>query len=419
MAPNKASAYDLMKATLLDMHRLVSVDYPVGDIFRSLRDLATFAGDTLALLDSFEADESELAKAIVPFEAFPHVIRIRVDFFGKAMREKTLTPAERTEMSALHAHLVTYTDIIQAAMEEVTQESRRNRYAEAGYVETAIHTDLKYDSYLAPFVADALRLEITEKTPSQDIAPFQYEMTETGLFVLPLHSVTDGERERFVEAQRAHLMEVAAEITMSLASSNCSAQLKWVFALVGNKLKDEGVILLLGQAVATAQEVFLAEENSLMDHLAALLRNQLSGLDRYLSNFEDWRSFVSSSTDVAVSNDDEIAMSDSLIVLSGALAAIPTVDSEVVSSLNEAAQWRASGKRSRGGRILAMARTLGNLASAVFKSLGKAVVDTGRKNIASIILAGIVSVLGAMQNIPGLQWLPAVIEAAKALLRLP
>lgn len=420
MAPSNTSAFDLMKATLLEMHRLVTVDYPVeGIVIQGLQELAIFTSETLGLLVGIEADESELADAIRPFEAFPHVIRIRVDFFGKAIGENSLSPDERMELSALHTRLVNYTDIIQAAMDEMIHESRRALYARAGYVETVIDPDVKDGADLAPYVADALRLEITEKTPSQDIAPFHYEMTETGLFVLPLHSVTTGERERFVAAQRAHLIEVAAQISISLASSNCSAQLKWVFTSIGNKLNDEGVILLLGQSVATAQEVFLAEEASLMDHLAALLKNQLVGLDRYLSNFEDWRSFVSSSVDVAVSEDDETAMSISLTTLSNALAAVPEVDTEVATSLNEAAQWRASGKKSRGGRILAMARTLGNLASTVFKSLGKAVADTAKKAIASDVLTGIVSVLGALLTIPGFQWLPTVIEAAKALLRLP
>jgi len=114
-----------------------------------------------------------------------------------------------------------------------------------------------------------------------------------------------------------------------------------------------------------------------------------------------------------------MAMSDSLTTLSRALAPIATVDPEVVSSLNEAGKWRANGKKSRGGRILAMARTLGNLASTVLKSLGKAVIDESKKIIAVTILTVVASVLAVMLNIPGLQWLPGVIEVAKTLLRLP
>ena len=417
MAPVKTDAFLSAIATLQQIHSLVALDNP--HVFRSLRGLETAAGEMLSLLTSIAANPSELPSAVGTLEASPQVLRVHVDSFGKTISERRLTPREKTDLLALHTRLLALIDVFEGDMDALTHESRRNRYAEAGYVETYTDPDAHYEADLPPLVVNALRIEITEKTPQQDIAPFQYEMNETRLVVLPLHSVAEGEWASVAAAQRDHLVEVAAQITKSLASSNCSAHLKWAFMLISSKLDDEGAILGLGQAVATAQDVFRAEEPSLMDHLAALLRNQLMGLDRYLSGFEDWRDFMRMSVDVAVDDEDEMAMSDSLTTLSRALAPIATVDPEVVSSLNEAGKWRANGKKSRGGRILAMARTLGNLASTVLKSLGKAVIDESKKIIAVTILTVVASVLAVMLNIPGLQWLPGVIEVAKTLLRLP
>ncbi|WP_455270293.1 hypothetical protein [Rhizobium herbae] len=266
-------------------------------------------------------------------------------------------------------------------------------------------------------VAAALRHDIVEMTPSQELAPFQYEMTETGLSVLPLRSATEGNATRYAAAQRGHLLDVAAHIAESLAGSNCSPQLRWAFTSIAAKLKDEGAILLLGQSVWTSQQVFEAEEDSLMNPLAALLRSHLLGLEQYLAQFDDWRDFVSSSVDVSVSEENEKAISDDLAALSRELSIIEAVDKAVVDSLDEAAQWPILRTKWRGGRIQAKVRTLGNLVSAALRSLGREALDQGRQGIALAIIGAIsVGALTGILNIPGFQWLPGALRAAKALL---
>ncbi|MBB3308564.1 uncharacterized protein YukE [Rhizobium sp. BK196] len=264
-----------------------------------------------------------------------------------------------------------------------------------------------------------LRELIVEITPPQELAPFNYWMADNTLSVEPHASAIEGDQSRFASAEREYLLEQATRIAEALSGNSASPQLRGAFTSIAVKLADVNKILLLGQEYLTAQEIFYAETESLMDPLVAELRMHLRGLERYMNRFADWREFIHSGVDVLATTVDERELSSIPIELADRLSDIPIVEPEVLKSLEEVGGWPSAHGQSRGARILGIARSISNLASAVVLWIGKGVADGFKRQLGMAIVTALTpTALFVLDKITGLGWLSPAIAAVKTLLGL-
>lgn len=266
---------------------------------------------------------------------------------------------------------------------------------------------------------DSLPSRVEELTREQEIAPFQYQLTETALSIAPVRAEYFENFGKFAGAQKDYLIEQNARIAKTLEVTNVSPTLKGVFSGIAARLDNETKVLQLGQELWTAQKVLAAEEAALMDPIVAELRSHLVALEQYLNRFQDWREFVNDSVSVMVSDDDEALLTTAALEISKRLEAIPIVDPEVPVSLNQAANWPVLHDQHRGGRILARLRTLGNMVSAVFKNVGQWAVDDVKKQIGRAIVDNISHrALEVFHYVRDMDWVRHVIEVARHWLSL-
>ncbi|XAZ21461.1 hypothetical protein LVY75_21785 [Sinorhizobium sp. B11] len=274
----------------------------------------------------------------------------------------------------------------------------------------------KIDGYQSEALPSAqLRERLEELTGDQEPAPFHYQLTENALKVVELETGPQVGQAKFATAQKEYLVNQGARIAKVLEGANCSPTLKGVFADIAKVLGDERNILQLGQEFWTGQKVLAEEEETLMGPLLADLKAHLEAVDKYLSRFQDWRDFVKDGVGVRVSDEQEQALDTTTSIVAEGIAEIPIVDPEVPDTLNQSARWPTLHNEARGGRILAKARTFANLFSAVFKHPHQWATDDLKKRIGYTIVSLIgYTALTVFSHIPGLEWVPAAVNAARA-----
>lgn len=259
----------------------------------------------------------------------------------------------------------------------------------------------------------------SEAIPEQQLGPFSYEFVGSRLSVAHVESRAKG-NQAHVDAAQIHLIEQARKISELLSSNNSSPELKAVFLSLAEKLEDRSKILLLGLQVGTARAVFVGEEETLMDSLAAFLRDYLAGLGRYLDRFDDWREYVRESAGFDVSEEDEELLIQTTHTVARELDQIPIVDEEVIVSLDTAARWPILESAVRSEQILARTRTLGNILLAVYKRISKVIIDEAMKALGRVIVTylGGIGLKIIFSKLVGFEWFSGLISGLKDLLNL-
>lgn len=250
---------------------------------------------------------------------------------------------------------------------------------------------------------------LQEILPEQKAAPYQFAFKDDRLVAVE----SDGTITKAGDLLEV-LVEQSERIIRDLHGANCSPRLKEAFLAVHKKLAIGASVIQIGVLNGSCARLVSACADELSATLSALLSAHTAGVSAYVAQSPEWREFAANAIDASLDQETFRTLIDSTRALSSRLREHdPVIAPSVTEALDQVAAWADDAQKADGRIVLALTRTLENLASLVMRtvaSVGTEIAQEGRKMVAKAVILTLVGAaafgLGsAVGRIPGAEWL--------------
>lgn len=256
--------------------------------------------------------------------------------------------------------------------------------------------------------------DIGDLVPDQKPAPFHFVFEQNRIIARDQLNTSDP-----AGGVLEVLIEQSDRILRDLQGANCSPRLKDAFVALHEKLVTGRNVLQVGVLNGSCSQLVAACADELSSTLQALLSAHHAGVSAFVAQFPEWRDFAANALETALDGEALNSLASSTRELSDRLKGHEDlIAPSVTDALDQVASWTEGSDRPNGRVVLAIARTLENLASLAMKTLSSfsaEVASEGKKMAAKAVVVILVGTTGAglvsvMAKVPGAEWIRQSID---------
>ncbi len=265
--------------------------------------------------------------------------------------------------------------------------------------------------------------------PRQKIAPVMFDIARSRIVVTYRQSKTTSEDVDNINLARDALVQRGGIILDSLKKTNCDQRIIDSIKELQSVLAETNNIIRLGLINISAGNICRAASHELPDAIIGAIEGHISGVNMYISQFEDWRRFAEQSAAAALDAIDIEKLKDTSSAILDYISNQPDLADPKVPRTFAALRELIFDPLSATKRAaFAMLRTIENLVARLYqfgadvaeKTLSKSAeyLSTTMSRIVVVSLLGLSVVAGQnladlSSKIPELNWVKTATEIVK------